>query len=127
MSLYHRFLLVDDVAENRLLISRSLFKQYPNAVVCECQDAATASAYAALDGVSLAVVHRTHEHDGPTLVAFIRKGNPALPVVLLSGRLPTPLAAEIGADAVVGWDSWQGIVAVVARQIALKAARSVPA
>jgi len=127
MSQFHRFLVVDDVAENRLLVSRVLFKQYPDAVVCECQDAGTATAFAALKEANVAIVHRTQEHDGAALVAFIRKGNPALPVVVLSGRRPAPIAAEIGADAVVGWDSWQGIVAVIARLIALKSVRSAEA
>lgn len=127
MSRYPLFLLVDDVAENRLLISRALFKQFPNAVVCECQDAATATDFAARGGASAAVVHRTHEHDGASLVAFVRKGNLLLPVVMISGRQPPPLAAEVGADAVVGWDSWQGIVAVVARLVALKASPDVKA
>jgi CheY-like chemotaxis protein len=110
---YFRFLLVDDVAENRLLITKTILKRFPNAVVHECQDAATAVAVAAHEHPSAVVAHRTAEVDGATLAAMIHRGNAAIPIVVMSGR-PTQKTTLLGVMAVIGWDEWQTTADILA-------------
>jgi CheY-like chemotaxis protein len=113
VSSYFRFLLVDDLAENRLLITKTILKRFPNAVVHECQDAATAVAFATHEHLSAVVAHRTAEIDGETLAAMIHRGNAAIPIVLISGR-PSQTTPLIGVMAVIGWDEWQTTADILA-------------
>jgi CheY-like chemotaxis protein len=121
---FHRFLLVDDVAENRFLVSKALLKSFPDAVVLECQDSSTAISLLRHDQCDVAVVHRTRDLDGVTFIDLIRRCCPRASTVLISEESPLPDPDRIGATQVIGWDTWQMVGPVCAHIIAQAAERA---
>jgi hypothetical protein len=115
---FHRFLLVDDVAENRFLISKALLKTFPDSVVLECQDSSTAISIICNERSSAVIVHRCRDLDGPTFVDLVRRCCPEASIVLISEDSPLPDADKIGATRVISWDSWQKVGPVCADIIA---------
>jgi CheY-like chemotaxis protein len=118
MPSFHRFLLVDDVAENRFLISKALLKAFSDAVVLECQDSSTAMAVICHENCSIVIIHRAQDLDGASFIDVLRRYCPRMPVVLISEELPVPEAVKSGASAVVSWNAWQTIGSVCADIIA---------
>lgn len=123
---FHRFLLVDDVAENRFLISKALLKTFPDCVVLECQDSSTAVAIIANERCSAVVVHRSRDLDGHTFIDLVRRCCPEASIVFVSEDSPLPDPERVGATRVLSWDSWQKVGPLCAEVIAEKeGARSV--
>ena len=118
ISKFQRFLLVDDVAENRFLISKALLKHFPDAVILQCQDSSTAMAMIRKEQSSMAIVHRSRDIDGTTFVNLVRRCDSSMPIVLLSEDRPVPDPVKCGASAVVSWDAWSTIGFVCADIIA---------
>ena len=106
---YQKFLLVDDVAENRFLVSKALLKHFPDAIVMECQDSSTAMSIIRSENTSVGIIHRSRDIDGTTFVNLVRRCGSSLPLVLLSEEKPVPDPRESGATAVVSWDAWTTI------------------
>src|SRR5687768_12031055 len=73
MPSFHRFLLVDNIAENRFLVSKALLKAFPDAVVSECQDTSTAIALISNDNYNVIIVHRARDLDGTTFIDLVRR------------------------------------------------------
>jgi CheY-like chemotaxis protein len=62
-----QFLLVDDVDDNRFLITKTLARKFPGARVEECVESEAALACAKRTGLTAAIVHRAgseHLFDG---------------------------------------------------------------
>lgn len=109
----HKFLVVDDVPDNRFLVSKSLLKRFPTSIVQECEESTPAIAAAQHDRLSAIIVHRGRDVDGPTMVALLRRVNPSVPIVMVSGRESCPAAIEAGANAFLNYESWPRIGALV--------------
>jgi len=109
----HKFLLVDDVAENRFLLAKTLLRKFPQALVQECQDSAPAIDAAKHESPDAIVVHRASDVDGLTLVALLRKVNAGVPIVMVSGRGSCPEAIDAGATVFLNYDAWLRIGTVV--------------
>lgn len=114
----HKFLVVDDVPENRFLVSKSLLKKFPGSLVQECEESTPAIAAVQHDRLSAIIVHRGLDVDGPTMVALLRRVNPSVPIIMVSGRESCPAAIEAGANAFLNYESWQRIGALVEQTIA---------
>lgn len=115
---FQRFLLVDNVAENRFLISKALLKAFPDAVVSECQDTATAIALISSESCNVIIVHRARDLDGTTFIDLVRRYMPRAPIVLISEEATPPGSSQGAANRVVSWDAWQSIGSVCAELIA---------
>ncbi len=107
-----KFLVVDDVPENRFLLAKTLLRKFPEALVQECQ-LSTPAILAAKSELTAIIVHRSEDLDGPALIAALRKVNPKAALVMVSGRDSCPEAFTAGADAFLNYDAWLRIGTVV--------------
>lgn len=108
-----RFLVVDENADSRFLLVKTLLRKFPSALLQECHDADTAIATAQSDKLTAIVAHRTYDYDGVTLITMLRRANPTVPIVMVSGIDRTPQALAAGANAFLNYDEWLRIGSVV--------------
>ena len=118
MSVLQKFLVVDDVDDNRFLLAKTLLRKFPGSIVQECSESGPAIIAAQHDRLSAAIVHRGADVDGITLITMLRKVNAAVPIIMVSGRESCPGAIEAGANAFLNYDAWLRIGTVVADVIA---------
>lgn len=116
------FLVVDFHAESRYLLSRTLRRKFPGAVIHECDEAAPALVVLRKESVSAVISHRTFEHSGGELVKMFRALKPAVPIVMVSGTDRAQAAREAGASLFLHYDEWlrlgtvvQGLIAAPSR------------
>jgi CheY-like chemotaxis protein len=124
MSSPYKFLIVDDNADSRFLLVKTLLRKFPQAVLQETQDGESALALAQEEGLDAVVVHRAAEVDGLTLVRMLRQANRILPIVMVSGIDRTKTAIEAGATTFLSYDAWLRIGTVVAEIVPPKGAPS---
>ena len=114
MTGHRQFRVIDDNADSRFLLVKTLLRKFPQALLQECQDsdvAIVAARNAKLDAI---VAHRASDVDGPTLVRLLRHTNAIVPIVMVSGLDRTAAAMEAGASAFLNYDEWLRIGTVVA-------------
>lgn len=114
MSHAKRFLIVDDNPDGRSLLTRTLLRKFPRALLTECSDpdrAATSAQVGAFDAI---VVHRAGELTGIELIALIRKAAPDVPLIYISGVDRGREALDAGASAFLNYDAWLGLGTLVA-------------
>lgn len=109
----YRFLVIDENADSRFLLVKTLLRKFPTALLQECHDGDTAVATAQSDKLSAIVAHRTYDYDGTTLVALLRRVNPTVPIVMVSGIDRTPQAIAAGATTFLNYDEWLRIGTLV--------------
>ncbi len=124
MTSLHKFLLIDDVPENRFLVSKALLQKYPGSLVQECEESTPAIAAVQHDRHSAIIVHRGRDVDGPTLVALLRRVNATVPIVMVSGRESCPAAIEAGANAFLNYEGWRRIGDVVENTLSAEQGRA---
>ena len=107
------FLLVDDNADNRFLLAKTLIRKFPNALVQECQDSQPALVAVRRASLTAAIVHRAGDMDGVPLVEMLRKVRPTLPILYVSGADLRSKAFEAGATAFLNYDAWLRVGFVV--------------
>lgn len=112
-----RFLIVDDNADSRFLLVKTLLRKFPGAVVQECQDADAATQIAAHEKPTAIVAHRAGDVDGVTLVRFLRHVNPAVPIIMVSGIDRAQEALAAGATRFLNYDEWLRIGSLVGELI----------
>lgn len=102
-----RFLVVDDDAEGRFLIAKTLLRKFPTASIVECGSAGSAFEVAQSGKLSLVVSHRTFDCDGAALVREIRRRAPRVPIVMVVPAADRQRQASAsGADAFLTRDEW---------------------
>jgi DNA-binding NarL/FixJ family response regulator len=101
-----KFLVVDDHADGRSLINRTLLRKFPTAAIVECVDATTAMDLVSTDHFDAAIVHRAGEVPGVELVQFLRHLNRDLVILMISGRDQTEAAFAAGATRFMNYDEW---------------------
>lgn len=107
------FVIVDDVDENRYLLAKTLLRKFPQSVIVECQESASALAAVQRDNPTAIIVHRSYDCDGPSIIRILRKVKPDTPIIMVSGRESCPEAIEAGANAFLNYDAWLRIGTVV--------------
>jgi CheY-like chemotaxis protein len=126
MSPPYKFLIVDDNADSRFLLVKTLLRKFPQAVLQETQDGESALALIRAEDLDAVVVHRAAEMDGLTLVRALRQANPTIPIVMVSGLDRTQTAIEAGATMFLSYDAWLRIGTVVAELVPPKPEDSSP-
>ena len=104
-----RFLVIDDDAHSRLLVSKTLLRQYPTAIVQECQDLETAIGVVRdvpKQPHTVVVAHRTSQVGGRELITALRTAHSSVPIVWMDTRGAAPLAASAGATRFLDKDAW---------------------
>lgn len=103
---YLRFLVVDDSANGRFLLSQTLQRKFPRAAVADCRAAEEAFRFLEDYPVNLTVVHHTSDADALALVRELRRRRPALLVLLMSAANLNDEALAAGADGFLPYDEW---------------------
>jgi CheY-like chemotaxis protein len=119
-----KFLIVDDNADSRFLLVKTLLRKFPQAVLQETQDGDSAVAIVQSVDLDAVVVHRAAEIDGVGLVRLLRQVNSAIPIVMVSGIDRTRQSLEAGATCFLSYDAWLRIGSVVAELLAARESRS---
>ena len=114
------FLVVDDNADARFLLVKTLLRKFPRAVIHECQSAETAIEFARREAQSAIIVHRSVELAGLDLVRQLREAHPAVPIVMVSGVDRTAAAQAAGATAFLLYDEWLRIGTLIGDLISAK-------
>lgn len=122
-----KFLIVDDNADSRFLLVKTLVRKFPQAILQETQDGEAAMALARSGQLDAAVVHRAAEIDGITLVRLLRQENPTVPIVMVSGIDRSHQAREAGATTFLSYEAWLRIGTVVAEILAARNESPTPA
>lgn len=122
-----KILIVDDVADSRALVVRTILRKFPTALVQECQESATAVLAASTERFDVIVAHRAVDIDGLQLVRIIRAVNAAVPVLMISGLDRTRATVEAGATRFHNYDEWLRIGTVIAEMLAVPATVESPA
>jgi CheY-like chemotaxis protein len=108
-----KFLVIDDNADSRFLLVKTLLRKFPSAIVHECQSSAAALVMAKTNDLSAIISHRTTETAGIALLRELRQINPQVPMVMVSGVDRRELALAAGADRFLLYDEWLRIGTVV--------------
>jgi DNA-binding NtrC family response regulator len=118
MSPTQKFLVIDDNADSRFLLTKTLMRKFPAALVIECADTGTALIAAENEKPAGIVVHRTSEMGGLQLLPLLRQANRKAPIVMVSGIDRTAEAIEAGANYFLNYDEWLRLGSVVAGLVA---------
>ncbi len=116
-----KFLVIDDNADSRFLLVKTLLRKFPNAVIHECQSSSAALEMAKTRDLAAIVSHRTTETAGIILLRDIRGMNPDVPMVMVSGIDRSELALAAGADRFLLYDEWLRIGTMVEELISQRA------
>jgi len=120
-----KFLIVDDNADSRFLLVKTLLRKFPQAILQETQDGESAVALVQSGTLDAVVVHRAAEIDGLSLIRNLRQTNPTLPIVMVSGLDRSKAALDAGASTFLSYDAWLRIGTVVSELISV--GKAVPA
>lgn len=107
------FLIIDDDPHSCLLVSTTLSRHYPNAVIEALHDQGTAirlvrELFAAAHHTVI-VVHRTIAEGGRELVASVRAANSSVPIVWMADSADSQFATAAGATRFLDQDAWLSI------------------
>ncbi len=112
-----QFLVIDHNADGRTLLTRTLRRKFPNAELVECGAADQATTTLQGGGFDAVVVHRTEEVDGEMLVRLLRRVNPTVPIVAVSGIDRSEKLLAAGASEFLNYDEWLRLGTVVAKHL----------
>jgi CheY-like chemotaxis protein len=88
------FLLADDNADGRYILSKTLLRRFPSAKITEATESADVITTARSRPVDAALLHRTADLDGLSLVQMLRAAAPELLILYLSGNYKFGAAAR---------------------------------
>jgi DNA-binding response OmpR family regulator len=110
------FLVVADDPERLMLVSTTLHRKFPNAIVQTCRDSEAALAVARDHTLDAIVAQRSSDLDELPLVESLRAVT-TVPIVLMSGPHHADGATDAGASLFLRHDQWLLIGTAVARLI----------
>lgn len=118
MPLHHNFLVIDDNADSRFLLVKTLLRKFPRSVIHECQSAdAAVSMVTGTPALHAIVTHRAVEMDGISVVQLLRQVNATVPIVMVSGIDRSAEALAAGANRFLNYDEWLRIGTLVAEML----------
>src|SRR5688572_2638819 len=115
-----RFLIVDDNADSRFLLVKTLLRKFPKAVFLECHSGEAAIAVAIKENLAAIIGHRGYEQEGVNLIRRLRAASPDVPIIMVSGVDRSVEALAAGADAFLLYDEWLRVGTVVTELMAEK-------
>jgi CheY-like chemotaxis protein len=101
-----KLLVIDYNPDSGALLVRTLLRKFPRAVVQLVADAEAATSIVAHEKMAAVVAHRTNELNGVELIEYLRRLDPHVPILGVSGidRRAALLAA--GATDFMLYDEW---------------------
>jgi DNA-binding response OmpR family regulator len=112
------FLVVDDNADSRFLLVKTLQRKIPNAVIQEVQESETAAYLAKNQPLAAIIAHRAADLDGISLIRTLRAANPDVIILMVSGLDRTESAIRAGATCFLNYDEWLRVGSVVTELLA---------
>ena len=109
-----KFLVLDLNAEGLQLLSRTLARKYPTALIYTASDIDTALEIARRRTLDVIVVHRPIGMSGRDAIRALSEISAGVPIIWVSGSDHSALAAEAGASAFLLYDEWLLLGGVVA-------------
>jgi CheY-like chemotaxis protein len=100
------FLVIDDNADGRFLVAKTLLRKFPQAVILECQTLAAAFDSLQRQPLSAVIAHRALEAEGIHLVCELRKQDGDVPILMMSGIDRQKDALMAGANAFLTAQQW---------------------
>ena len=107
------FLVVDDNADSRFLLVKTLQRKFPHAVIREAQESQHAVAIAMTEDIAAIVAHRAADLDGISMIRALRAANPHVIIVMVSGLDRTQSAIRAGATCFLNYDEWLRVGSLV--------------
>lgn len=108
------FLVIDDNPDSRFLLVKTLLRKFPCSIVHECRDSTAALLVVRTTPHLAAIVaHRTADVEGLALLPLLRRVNPTVPIVYVSGVDRAVAALAAGATRYLNFDEWLRIGTVV--------------
>lgn len=101
-----RILVLDDRNDSRGLLSATLRRKLPDAVLIECSSFGEAVDNLMSQPVDLLVVHRLAETDCPTLVESFRSMGSVVPIVAVCSSTEREAVVAAGASGIISLDEW---------------------
>ena len=117
------FLVVADDAERLMLVSTTLQRKFPNAIVQNCRDSDGAILVARNYTLDAIVAQRCSDLDELALTEKLRAVT-AVPIVLMSSTHKSQAATEAGASSFLRHEQWLIIGRAVARLVGAEAIAS---
>lgn len=105
--------MIDDNADGRSLLSRTLHRKFPQSITLECVDADAAINVAQAEKLDAVIVHRTSQNTGVEIIQLLRQVNPGVPILAVSGFDRTKVSLEAGANRFLNYDQWLMVGTVV--------------
>jgi DNA-binding NtrC family response regulator len=119
------FVVIDDIDENRFLLTKTLLRKFPGSFIVECQDSSGAFNAIAAHRPAVIIVHRSSDLDGLSLIRELRRRDAATPIIMVSGRDTYPEALSAGAEVFLNYDAWLRIGTVAEEILTSKSAKPV--
>ena len=116
------FLVIDDNRDSRFLLTRTLLRKFPDAVLHECETSSAALEAVKTRRLAAIISHRTTDTPGIELLMEMRALNRDVPIVMVSGIDRKAAALAAGADRFFLYDEWLRIGTVVDDVIAKRKA-----
>ena len=107
------FLVVDDNADSRFLLVKTLQRKFPGAVIREVQESDQAVTIATSENLAAIVAHRAADMDGISMIRALRAANPDVIILMVSGLDRTESAIRAGATCFLNYDEWLRVGSVV--------------
>ncbi len=110
MGAFRKYLVIDDDSHNRFLVSKTLLRQFPDALVQECQDANTAIEL--IRGLppegheTVVIAHSTPQLKGAGLVSTLRAAHSSVPIVWMGEAGQAHWAQHAGATQFLDHMAW---------------------
>jgi DNA-binding NtrC family response regulator len=113
MSQPRSFLVIDDNADGRALLNKTLLRKFPAALIVECQNADSAVDHVSKNRLDAVIVHRVWDVDGATLIRRLRAADENVPIIAVSGIDRTKEALAAGATRFMSYDEWLRLGTIV--------------
>lgn len=117
MAFLKKFLVIDDNADGRSLLARTLLRKFPQSLTIECAEAVAATRTAGTEKLDAIVVHRAREMEGVDLIPLLRELRPDIPIIYVSGPDRSEAALSKGATSCLSYDAWLRLGTVIAEAL----------
>lgn len=121
-----KFLLVDENPDGRSLLARTLHRKFPQSITLECVDSQAALAAVTGEKLDAVVIHKAEDVTGVELIELIRRIDPNLPILAVSGYDRTKESLAAGATRFLNYDQWLLVGTVIAEMLGAQVASSRP-
>lgn len=119
------FLVVDDNADSRFLLVKTMLRKFPDAEILECQESVDAVRLARSEALSAIVAHRAADLDGISLIRELRAANSEVIILMVSGLDRTQKALQAGATCFLNYDEWLCVGSLVTDLLSRKQAAGI--